>query len=199
MCSIYKQQFQYYRAITVLFIVLYFLTRCVVLTSNYISIDEEKQIYFILWDMALPVIILLSGYMCIDTYWKAEFTKEEKGANKNVCKQAKRSIAAMISIGGILFYFSLGIVSYICRYKEFVSKLIECIVSLAIVDVCWLCFWGDSIKRCKAIVGNPEKKQSIVRICIGGGLIVVTLIVFLYAIDKGETAFFQKLLEEYSK
>lgn len=194
-----KEQFKTYRILMILSIIFYFLTRCIVMISEVVTIDEKIGIYFYLWDMGMPVLIFLIGYMCINSYWKMVFPDGDQMVDRSIGKRVKRSIITLIGMGTIFFYCSLGFVVYLFWYREYLSKLWDCIILLIFIEGCWIGGVADCIKRWKYNVYQNIKKRTITRIFGGLVLLLITVLVFLYAIDQGETEYFQRLREEYER
>lgn len=147
----------------------------------------------------MPVLLILSWYMCYERYVYLELQTVEEAERRKVRHQIYLNVLVLLFWGIITLFALVNVVNYISWYWEYIENLYGCIALLAVCAVGWfVCFmWYVQRGKDGCLKNKIYKKRTFYVLAVL--LIVGTLICSAYAYNKGENEWFRELVEESNR
>ena len=193
------QDFKISRIIAILFTVVYYVMPLILYYKEEIGLSDATEVIGYGIYFCLPIISLLSWYMCIERYLYLKFQAEGKYKNKQMRIRFYISIIIIV-IGGIISFDKIqGNLSFIFVQWENINEFYDCAIIKLIIAVGWILCFVYIIKKREALI-NYECIKKGKAVC---SIMCIVLLVWLSHIgdeyvQKQLTDFhFRQLTEQY--
>lgn len=156
------KDFQISRIIAISVSILYCMTSIFLAILNHkstVNVSEEMLTVGVLWWLLLPLIMILSWYMCIERYLVIEFRK--LGEQDTMSKRVWYYIAmVLLSATGVAVYMGFrDAINYVMENRELLDELGACICMNFGICVMWATCLFCGFHTKKRIVQAEEVRK----------------------------------------
>lgn len=171
--------------------------------TRFITIPTHIAVVVGLCCMVLPVIIVLSWYMCIERYLNIEFRNLEENVTILEKSWYFVSIIMMILLGMKTYKNILNLVVFVESYRKLLEGLSDCLLLRLGFVLGWMVLWIGSIFLRKIIVSKENGHKKI--LTVGSVLVVVVIMLHIqanserYIYNRTEDVWYKKMVEYYEE
>lgn len=197
-----KRDFEICRIIMITFIILDFICVVAERLMRVIEMPELIEVLAFWGALLLPILIVMTCWMCVERYWFVEFHSEERRKSMQCKVLCGFSIILILALGYATFHYTSDIITYITYNWNLRDQLNTCVIMKGAIALGWLVVWVFSIIVRKNItVGTGIKKW----LSILGSILLVVVLFYItarvndYVDEQAECVFWDKFTEYAEK
>jgi len=197
-----KKDLEMCRILAISFTILLFICAIINWLMWIMEIPEFIKVLAFSGMFLMPILIIITCYMCIERYWFLEFYSENSVGSIQIKSQCAFSIALMLVLGCAALYNASELIKYVTYNWKLRDGLTKCVIIKGVIVGCWLLLWICSITKRKSIAMSTGIKRWLS--IIGSILLIVVLFfatmkVNIYVVDQAEDVYWDKFIEHEEK
>ena len=145
------------------FTILYFIVLSNIAFQYAVELSEVVKILSWLGCLALPILLLISWYMCLERFVSLELSLDSEGSGKWRRLFLAIRIVMMLGLGILVFQRTMELVVFVGDHFRYMEKLFVCIIIKACIVIGWwgACIYGVRIQK-QIISGKCWKRYLVI-------------------------------------
>ncbi len=145
------------------FTILYFIVLSNIAFQDAVELPEVVKILSWLGCLALPILLLISWYMCLERFVSLELSRDSEGSDKWRRLLLAIRIVMMLGLGILVFQKTMELVVFMGDHFRYMEKLSVCIMIKACIVIGWwgACIYGMKMQK-QIIFGKRWKRYLVI-------------------------------------